>query len=566
MLQTKRADFNAIAARFHISPVTARIIRNRDVEGEEAIDRYLNGTPDQLYDPHLMKDMDRAAALILEKIRAGARIRIVGDYDIDGVCSTYLLYRGLTRCGSLVDYQIPERIRDGYGINESIIRKAKEDGIDTIVTCDNGIAALAQIHLAKELGMTVIVTDHHEVVRAEDGSQILPDADAVVNPHRDDCAYPFAGICGGVVAYKLVQVLYELSGVPEQEWRDMLEFAAIATVGDVMKLQDENRIIVRWGLKQIPRTASAGLRALVDACGQEIDKLTAYHIGFVIGPCLNASGRLRTAQLALELLLCQEDNIRTQEMAAELKNLNEERKDMTQTGMEQAFAQVDEEFSEDDVLVVYLPDCHESLAGIIAGRVREMYNKPSFVLTKGEDCVKGSGRSIESYHMYKALCGVQDLLLKFGGHPMAAGFSLKEEDVNEFRRRLNEQSTLTKDDFVPKIWIDVPMPLEYISEALVNELKSLEPFGQGNEKPQFAQKNLRIRSLRAIGRNNNAVRMTVVSEQGRPMEAMVFTEADKFVEEAKNSRSIDVIYYPDINEYNGNRTLQIVVRAYKLHS
>ena len=569
MLQTKRADFNAIAARFHISPVTARIIRNRDVEGEKAIDRYLNGTLDQLYDPHLMKDMDKAAALILEKIRAGVRIRIVGDYDIDGMCSTYLLYRGLTRCGADVDYQIPERIRDGYGINESIIRKAKEDGIDTIVTCDNGIAALEQVRLAKELGMTVIVTDHHEVVRAEDGSQILPEADAVVNPHRDDCPYPFAGICGGVVAYKLVQVLYEQNRIPEQEWKDMLEFAAIATVGDVMKLQDENRIIVRWGLKQIPHTASAGLRALVEACGLDICNLTAYHIGFVIGPCLNASGRLKTAQLALELLLCEAGTpaaLRAEEMAAELKLLNEERKDMTQAGMEQAFEQVDTELADDDVLVVYLPDCHESLAGIIAGRVREAYNKPSFVLTKGEDCVKGSGRSIESYHMYRALCGVRDLLLKFGGHPMAAGFSLKEENVGEFRRRLNEQSTLTREDFIPKIWIDVAMPLEYISEALVNELKSLEPFGQGNEKPQFAQKNLRIRSLRALGRNNNAVRMTVVTEQGRPMEAMVFTEADKFVEEAKNSRSMDVIYYPDINEYNGNRTLQIVVRAYKLHA
>ena len=569
MLQTKRADFNAIAARFHISPVTARIIRNRDVEGEKAIDRYLNGTLDQLYDPHLMKDMDKAAALILEKIRAGVRIRIVGDYDIDGVCSTYLLYRGLTRCGADVDYQIPERIRDGYGINESIIRKAKEEGIDTIVTCDNGIAALEQVHLAKELGMTVIVTDHHEVVRDEDGSQVLPEADAVVNPHRDDCTYPFAGICGGVVAYKLVQVLYEKNGIPEQEWKDMLEFAAIATVGDVMKLQDENRIIVRWGLKQIPHTASAGLRALVEACGLDICNLTTYHIGFVIGPCLNASGRLKTAQLALELLLCEAGTpaaLRAEEMAAELKLLNEERKDMTQAGMEQAFEQVDTELADDDVLVVYLPDCHESLAGIIAGRVREAYNKPSFVLTKGEDCVKGSGRSIESYHMYRALCGVRDLLLKFGGHPMAAGFSLKEENVGEFRRRLNEQSTLTREDFIPKIWIDVAMPLEYISEALVNELKSLEPFGQGNEKPQFAQKNLRIRSLRALGRNNNAVRMTVVTEQGRPMEAMVFTEADKFVEEAKNSRSMDVIYYPDINEYNGNRTLQIVVRAYKLHA
>lgn len=569
MLQTKRADFSGIAARFHISPVTARIIRNRDVEGETAIDRYLNGTLDQLYDPHLMKDMDKAASLILEKIQAGARIRIVGDYDIDGVCSTYLLYRGLSRCGGHVDYQIPERIRDGYGINESIIRKAKEDGIDTIVTCDNGIAALEQVRLAKELGMTVIVTDHHEVVRAEDGSQILPEADAVVNPQRDDCPYPFAGICGGVVAYKLVQVLYEQNRIPEQEWKDMLEFAAIATVGDVMKLQDENRIIVRWGLKQIPHTASAGLRALVEACGLDICNLTAYHIGFVIGPCLNASGRLKTAQLALELLLCEAGTpaaLRAEEMAAELKLLNEERKDMTQAGMEQAFEQVDTELADDDVLVVYLPDCHESLAGIIAGRVREAYNKPSFVLTKGEDCVKGSGRSIESYHMYRALCGVRDLLLKFGGHPMAAGFSLKEENVGEFRRRLNEQSTLTREDFIPKIWIDVAMPLEYISEALVNELKSLEPFGQGNEKPQFAQKNLRIRSLRALGRNNNAVRMTVVTEQGRPMEAMVFTEADKFVEEAKNSRSMDVIYYPDINEYNGNRTLQIVVRAYKLHA
>ncbi len=568
MLQTKRADFNAIAARFHISPVTARIIRNRDVEGEKAIDRYLNGTLDQLYDPHLMKDMDKAAALILEKIRAGVRIRIVGDYDIDGVCSTYLLYRGLTRCGAAVDYQIPERIRDGYGINESIIRKAKEDGIDTIVTCDNGIAALEQVRLAKELGMTVIVTDHHEVVRDEDGSQVLPEADAVVNPHRDDCTYPFAGICGGVVAYKLVQVLYEKNGIPEQEWKDMLEFAAIATVGDVMKLQDENRIIVRWGLKQIPHTASAGLRALVEACGLDIYDLTAYHIGFVIGPCLNASGRLKTARLALELLLCEgmQQSARAEEMAAELKLLNEERKDMTQAGMEQAFEQVDAELADDDVLVVYLPDCHESLAGIIAGRVRETYNKPSFVLTRGEDCVKGSGRSIESYHMYQALCGVQDLLLKFGGHPMAAGFSLKEENIDEFRRRLNEQSALTKEDFIPKIWIDVAMPLEYISEALVNELKGLEPFGQGNEKPQFAQKNLRIRSVRAIGRNNNAVRMTVVTEQGRPMEAMVFTVADQFVEEAKQSRSIDVIYYPDINEYNGNRTLQIVVRAYKLHS
>ena len=564
MLQTKKADFKQIGARFRIDPVTARIIRNRGIEGEAAIDRYLNGTLDDLYDPMLLKDMERAVSILCEAVDTGKKIRIVGDYDIDGVCSTYILLQAFERLGSDVDFEIPDRIKDGYGINESIIEQAHADGVEVILTCDNGISAFHQVELAKKYGMTVVITDHHEVP-LDGEKEKIPPADAVIDPKQADCPYPFPEICGAVVAYKLVQVLYARRGVPQMEWLDLLEFAAIATVGDVMKLQDENRIIVRWGLKQMPYTASAGLRALVEACGLDIFDLTAYHIGFVIGPCLNASGRLKTAQLALELLLCGENDSRAEALATELKNLNEERKDMTQAGMEQAFEQVDTELSEDDVLVVYLPDCHESLAGIIAGRVREAYNKPSFVLTKGEDCVKGSGRSIESYHMYKALCGVQDLLLKFGGHPMAAGFSLKEENVEAFRRRLNEQSTLTKEDFIPKIWIDVAMPLECISEALVNELKSLEPFGQGNEKPQFAQKNLRIRSVRAIGRNNNAVRMTVVTEQGRPMEAMVFTVADEFVEEAKASRSIDVVYYPDINEYNGNRTLQIVVRAYKLH-
>ena len=566
MLQTKRADFSGIAARFHISPVTARIIRNRDVEGETAIDRYLNGTLDQLYDPHLMKDMDKAASLILEKIQAGARIRIVGDYDIDGVCSTYLLYRGLSRCGGHVDYQIPERIRDGYGINESIIRKAKEDGIDTIVTCDNGIAALEQVRLAKELGMTVIVTDHHEVVRAEDGSQILPEADAVVNPHRDDCPYPFAGICGGVVAYKLVQVLYEQNRIPEQEWKDMLEFAAIATVGDVMKLQDENRIIVRWGLKQIPHTASAGLRALVEACGLDICNLTAYHIGFVIGPCLNASGRLKTAQLALELLLCEAGTpaaLRAEEMAAELKLLNEERKDMTQAGMEQAFEQVDTELADDDVLVVYLPDCHESLAGVISGRVREHFHKPSLVLTMIGDMVKGTGRSIEPYHMFRELTKVRDLLPKFGGHPMAAGLSIKEEDGPAFRKRLTENAELTEDDFIPRVWIDVPMPLEYVTEGLVEELKRLEPFGQGNEKPLFAQKGLMIRSLRVLGKNRNVVKLGLVTDTGLSMDGLLFGDGDAFQKELAGKDRIDIVYYPDINEYNGNRTLQAVIRNYK---
>lgn len=564
MLQTKKADFTAVAERFHISPVTARIIRNRDVIEENDIERYLHGTVRDLYNPHLLKDMDRAAALIMEKIAAGMNIRIVGDYDIDGVCSTYLLYRGISRCGGKVSFQIPERIRDGYGINESIIEKAKADGVDTIVTCDNGIAALEQIRLAKELGMTVIVTDHHEVVRSDDGAQILPEADAVVNPKQEGCEYPFKEICGGVVAYKLVQVLYEMAGVSRDEWAGMLEFAAIATVGDVMKLRDENRIIVKWGLKQMQNSCSLGLKALVEACGLDISALTAYHIGFVIGPCLNASGRLQTAKLALELLLC-EDEMAAAGMAAELKILNEERKTMTQDGVEEALVQVESLYADDSVLVVFLPECHESLAGIIAGRVREAWSRPTFVLTRGEDGVKGSGRSIEAYHMYEALCGVQDLLSKFGGHPMAAGFSLREEDVEEFRRRLNRQADLKPEDFIAKVWIDVAMPLEYISENLVNELKVLEPFGQGNEKPQFAQKNLSIRSSRVLGKNRNAVKLALVTENGLAMDGMLFTEGDRFMEELEGNRRIDVIYYPDINEYNGNRTLQIVIRDYKLH-
>ena len=572
MLQTKRADFAGMAARFHINQVTARIIRNRDVEGEAAVYKYLNGTMADLYDPHLLKDMDRAVEILAEKIQKNARIRIVGDYDIDGVCSTYLLYRGISRCGGQADYQIPERIRDGYGINEAIIRKAAADGIDTIITCDNGIAALEQIALAKELGMTVIVTDHHEVVLDSDGNQSLPAADAVVNPKQEGCSYPFPSICGGTVAYKLVQVLYEKFGVPVQEWEDMLEFAAMATVGDVMPLKDENRILVKWGLRQMPRTKSLGLRALVEACGLDLYSFTAYHIGFVVGPCLNASGRLLTAKLALELLLC-EDEGQAQEMAIKLKELNEERKTMTQEGVEQALAQVEERYANDDVLVVYLPECHESLAGIIAGRVREAWNKPSFVLTRAEEetsgktvpLAKGSGRSIEAYHMYQGLLGVQDLLLKFGGHPMAAGFTLREQDVEEFRRRLNEQANLKPEDFVPQIWIDVPMPLEYISEQLVEELKLLEPFGQGNEKPLFAQKGLHIRDFRILGRNRNAVKLSLVTEQGLAMDGLLFTEGDRFAEELGSQRTMDVIYYPDVNEYNGRKSLQIVIREYKLH-
>lgn len=564
MLQTKRADFSAIAERFHISPVTARIIRNRDVVGEEAIRRYLDGGMEDLHNPHLLKDMDRTVEILKGKIKEGVKIRIVGDYDIDGICATYLLYQGIRRCGGRVDYQIPERIKDGYGINESIIRRAGGEGIDTLITCDNGIAALEQIRMAKELGMTVLVTDHHEVPLGEGGEELPPPADAIVNPKQRACAYPFKGICGGVVAYKLVQALYEACNIPIEEWEAMLEFAAIATVGDVMRLQDENRILVRLGLKQMARTRSLGLRKLVEACGLDIRDLTAYHIGFVVGPCLNASGRLQTAKLALELLLCGEGE-EAARMAGRLRELNEERKEMTLQGTEEALRQVEEKYAKDPVLVVFLPDCHESVAGIIAGRVREAWNRPTFVLTPGEECVKGSGRSIEAYHMYKEMCGVQDLFLKFGGHPMAAGFSIRECHVEELRRRLNGQATLKPEDFIPRVWIDVAMPLEYISEGLMQELKRLEPFGQGNEKPQFAQKGLRIRSARVLGKNRNAVKLALVTEQGLAMDGMLFTEGDRFMEELGRQTRIDVVYYPDVNEYNGQRSLQVVIREYKLH-
>lgn len=562
MLHTKRADFNRIAEKYHISPVTARIIRNRDVVGDEAVERYLRGDLKDLYSPHLLKDMDRTVEILREKTEAGKRIRIVGDYDIDGVCSTYLLYRALRRIGAVVDYEIPDRVKDGYGINESIIRAAAGDGIDTILTCDNGIAAVEQIKLAKELGLTVLITDHHDIMQ-EDGNDLLPPADAVVNPKQALCHYPCPEICGGLVAYKLVKALYEACGVPDEEWLDMLEFAAIATVGDVMKLQDENRIIVKEGLKRIASTKSLGLLKLIEKNNLDREQITAYQIGFVIGPCLNAGGRLQTAKLALALLLCEEEE-EADRMALELKELNDQRKTMTKEGTDQAIELVEAEYRDDKVLVVYLPECHESLAGIIAGRLREQYQKPSFVLTDAEGCVKGSGRSIEQYHMFEGLVKVKDLLLKFGGHPMAAGLSLKKENVDEFRRRLNEEAELTEEDFVRKIWIDVAMPLEYINDRLIEELEYLEPFGQGNEKPLFAQKALHIRSVRVLGKNRNAVKLSLVTEKGVPMDAMIFADGDAFVEELGGRRLIDVIYYPTVNEYNGNRSLQIVVKNYKI--
>lgn len=566
MLYAKKADFQEIGHKFHVSPVLARLIRNRDVVGDEAIERYLNGTVDQMHNPELLPDLALAAEILEQKISSEAAIRIVGDYDIDGVCSTCILYRGLERLGARVDYEIPDRVKDGYGINESIIRAASEDGIDTILTCDNGIAAISQIALAKELGMTVVVTDHHDIqtVLSEDGKEedLLPPADALVNPKRRDSVYPYPQICGAMVAYKLIQVMYERSGIPRAEWLDMMELAAVATVGDVMKLQDENRIVVKEGLRRLRDTKNLGLRALIEANQLDLEKISAYHIGFVIGPCLNAGGRLDTAKLALALLLA-ESGEEARGLALELKALNDQRKDMTQKGVDEAAAQVEERYMADKVLVVFLPDCHESLAGIVAGRIRERYHKPTLILTHSEEGAKGSGRSIEAYHMFQGLVEVQDLLTKFGGHPMAAGFSLPLEHVDEFRRRLNENAKLTPEDFIPKVWIDIALPFEYVDEALIEELERLEPFGQGNEKPQFAQKDLAVRSARVMGKNRNVVKLMLVNERGAALDAVVFTDGDLFLEEMGDSRRMDVVYYPTVNEYNGRRTVQIVVRNWK---
>lgn len=562
MVQTKRADFNRISNVFHVDPVTARVIRNRGIEGDEQIDRYLNGTLESLYAPSLLLHMDSAVKLLTDAIEAEKKIRIVGDYDIDGVCATYILLQAMEELGARADYDIPDRIRDGYGINEAIIERAYEDGVQVILTCDNGISAFGQIEKAREYGMQVIITDHHEVPRDENGKERIPPADAVIDPKQENCGYPFPEICGAVVAYKLVQALYEARGIPEEKWKELLEFAAIATVGDVMRLQDENRILVKYGLKQMAKTKNPGLRHLMQVNNLDPEAITAYHIGFVIGPCLNAGGRLQTAKLALSLLLAQ-DEAEAARLAEELRELNDMRKDMTEQGTEEARLQVDTWYRDDRVLVVYLPECHESLAGIIAGRLREYYQKPAIVLTRGEEAVKGSGRSIEAYHMFRKLSEVSDLMLKFGGHPMAAGLSLPEENIDEFRKRLNENSGLTEEDFKARVWIDVPMPMGYVTEKLVRELKLLEPFGQGNEKPLFAERALRIRSCRVMGKNRNVVRLTLEEDDGHAMEALYFGDGIAFEEERAGKNRIDVVYYPDINEYNGRRTLQAVIRRYR---
>lgn len=566
MVAAKRADFKGIGERFGIDQVTARIIRNRDVIGEKAIEKYLHGSRKDFYSPWLLKDMEKTVAILQEKIENRNRIRIIGDYDIDGVMSTYILLESLRGLGCDVDMMIPNRITDGYGINEHLIEQAWQEGRDTIITCDNGIAAVTQIRKAKDLGMTVIVTDHHEVPfeDLEGGrKEILPPADAIVNPKQKACSYPFAGLCGAVVAMKVMEALYEKMA-PEVDLVDkMLPFAGIATIGDVMDLQDENRILVKEGLQRLHHTTNLGLQELIRVNNLEPENISPYHIGFILGPCLNASGRLDTAKRALQLLLA-DSREEAAVLAGDLKNLNESRKEMTAQGLEKAIEQVEStSMMEDTVLVVFLPECHESLAGIIAGRLRERYHKPSFVLTRGEEGVKGSGRSIESYSMYEKLCECKEYLTKFGGHPMAAGLSLEEENVERFRRKLNEQSGLTEEDLVEKVTIDVPMPIHYIRKDLVQELSLLEPFGKGNEKPLFAQKNLWISQMRVFGKNRNVVKMRLTDENGYPMDGVYFGNGDEFAEEGRGKRKISIVYYPDINMYQGRESLQVIIRHYQ---
>ena len=566
MVAAKRADFKGIGERFGIDQVTARIIRNRDVIGEKAIEKYLHGSRKDFYSPWLLKDMEKAVAILQEKIENRNRIRIIGDYDIDGVMSTYILLESLRGLGCDVDMMIPNRITDGYGINEHLIEQAWQDGRDTIITCDNGIAAVTQIRKAKDLGMTVIVTDHHEVPFEDlegERKEILPPADAIVNPKQKACSYPFAGLCGAVVAMKVMEALYEKMA-PEVDLVDkMLPFAGIATIGDVMDLQDENRILVKEGLQRLHHTTNLGLQELIRVNNLEPENISPYHIGFILGPCLNASGRLDTAKRALQLLLA-DSREEAAVLAGDLKNLNESRKEMTAQGLEKAIEQVEStSMMEDMVLVVFLPECHESLAGIIAGRLRERYHKPSFVLTRGEEGVKGSGRSIESYSMYEKLCECKEYLTKFGGHPMAAGLSLEEENVERFRRKLNEQSGLTEEDLVEKVTIDVPMPIHYIRKDLVQELSLLEPFGKGNEKPLFAQKNLWVSQMRVFGKNRNVVKMRLTDENGYPMDGVYFGNGDEFAEEGRGKRKISIVYYPDINMYQGRESLQVIIRHYQ---
>jgi single-stranded-DNA-specific exonuclease len=566
-IEAPRTEGNQeLAAKFGVSPMAMRLIRNRAGEDEEAIREYLYGDINSLGDPMQMKGMEEAVTLLREKVQAQAAIRIIGDYDIDGVNATHILLTALKRIGARVDTVIPDRLKDGYGINENLIREAGEDGIDTIVTCDNGIAAAAEIAYAKSLGMTVVVTDHHEVpyIEEEGGSHtfVLPPADVILNPKQADCPYPFKKLCGAAVAWKLTQELYRRSGVPREEFLDLAEFAAVATIGDIMDLTGENRILVKYGLKRLEQTKNPGYRALLAVNGLEGKTLNTYHIGFVIGPCINASGRLDTAKRALNLLEA-EDRARAEELAGDLKALNDSRKGLTARGTEEAIRLIEEtDLKKDRVLVVYLPDCHESLAGIIAGRIRERYSKPCFVLTDGEEGVKGSGRSIPGYHMFEEMTRVKECFTRYGGHPMAAGMSMERDQVERFRRLINENCRLTQEDLLPKLYYDAVLPIQYAGEQIIRELELLEPFGKANEKPVFAAGNLTVKSARIMGKNSNVLKLSLEDQQGACIEAISFGDVQGDLEYLESREKISVLYYPDLNEYQGRRSVQLVVQSY----
>ena len=564
---SKKADFDAIGSRFNIDPVTARIIRNRDVTDMENVDMYLNGTLDRLHDPMMMKDMDKAVSVIASSIRDNKHIRIIGDYDIDGICSIYILFKGLKICGADVDYEVPDRITDGYGINENLIKQAHEAGVEVIITCDNGIAAASQIDYANELGMTVVITDHHDVPYEETDNgrrYIIPKAAAVVDPKQNDCRYPFKMLCGAGIAYKFIDCMVKEFQTGDSVMPELLQFAAIATVGDIVDLLDENRIIVKEGLKLIANTENYGLNALMAVTGVSRESINAYHIGFVLGPCLNASGRLDSAKRALKMLVT-DDRAEAERHAGELKDLNEERKKLTSEAVDKAVDMVENSSLKDDrVLVIFLPDCHESIAGIVAGRIREKYYKPVIVLTRGEQEAKGSARSIESYNMFEKLSECKDLFTRFGGHPMAAGLSLPEENIPEFRRRINEYCNLSEEDLTETVWIDVPMPLEYINEKLILELGGLEPFGKANPKPVFADKNISIRNIRAIGKDKQYTRMTIAKDSGIVIDAVGFFSCTELETVYNKNGRISCTYYPEINEFRDKKQIQVCVTGYRI--
>lgn len=563
---SKKADFDAISSRFSIDRVAARIIRNRDVEGNDAVNQYLNGNLTSMYRPELMKDMEMAAEIIIKSIDEGQKIRIIGDYDIDGICSIYILFKGLKELNADVDYEVPDRIKDGYGINEKLIDDAHREGRNVIITCDNGIAAVEQTEYAKKLSMTVVITDHHDLryEETDEGRKyILPGADAVVDPKRPDCGYPFKKLCGAGVALKLITLLFEKKG-DRKLTDDYYEIAAMATVGDVVDLQDENRILVKEGLKRLKHTSNPGLNALMTLTGIDKSGISAYHIGFVIGPCLNASGRLDTAKRAIKMLLTG-DSGEAERYAGDLKAMNDERKALTDEAVNTALKQIEEtDIKDDRVLVIFLPDCHESIAGIVAGRIKEKHYRPVIVLTRTEEGVKGSARSIEKYNIFENLLKCSELLDRFGGHPMAAGLSLKEDNIQALREKLNRECTLSAEDLTPVTWIDVPMPLDYITEKVIDDIGKLEPFGKGNEKPVFADKNLKIMSLSHIGRDGMYTKMTLENPRGYRMDAMAFFNSGELDRAYNEKRTVSCTYYPEINEFRGNKKLQIIVTGCRM--